>query len=126
MMFHHLSGSATKSCVERSMLRCLSPNSFSLVICVRIKITSISVCRPKREQRLLSEFRAAVDSFIQRLRSNKGFTAALVTHPWLRSPNNHVEEILDNPQYRSEERRVGKESRSRIWREADREEETAG
>jgi|SRR5437016_1745218 len=49
---HHLraewlSGSATKSCVERSMLRCLSPNSFSLVICVRIKITSISVCRPK-------------------------------------------------------------------------------
>lgn len=55
----------------------------------------------EREQRVLSEFRAAVDSFIQRLRSNKGFTAALVTHPWLRSPNNHVEEILDNPQYLS-------------------------
>jgi superfamily II DNA or RNA helicase len=52
----------------------------------------------EREQRVLSEFRAAVDSFIQRLRSNKGFTAALVTHRWLRSPNNHVEEILDNPQ----------------------------
>jgi len=55
----------------------------------------------EREQRVLSEFRAAVDSFIQRLRSNKGFTSALVTHPWLRSPNNHVEEILDNPQYLS-------------------------
>jgi superfamily II DNA or RNA helicase len=55
----------------------------------------------EREQRVLSEFRASVDSFIQRLRSNKGFTAALVTHPWLRSPNNHVEEILDNPQYLS-------------------------
>src|SRR5207247_9965050 len=37
----------------------------------------------EREQRVLSEFRAAVDSFIQRLRSNKEFTAALVTHPWL-------------------------------------------
>jgi superfamily II DNA or RNA helicase len=55
----------------------------------------------EREQRVLSEFRAAVDSFVQRLRSNKGFTAALVTHPWLRSPNDHVEEILDNPQYLS-------------------------
>src|SRR5437660_11580526 len=38
----------------------------------------------EREQRVLSEFRAAVDSFIQRLRSDKGYTAALVTHPWLR------------------------------------------
>ena len=37
----------------------------------------------EREQRVLSEFRAAVDSFVQRLRSNKGFTAALATHPWL-------------------------------------------
>jgi superfamily II DNA or RNA helicase len=55
----------------------------------------------EREQKVLSEFRAAVDSFIQRLRSNRGFTAALMTHPWLRSPNNHVEEILDKPQYLS-------------------------
>jgi len=55
----------------------------------------------EREQKVLSEFRAAVDSFVQRLRSNKAFTAALMIHPWLRSPNNHVEEILDNPQYLS-------------------------
>jgi superfamily II DNA or RNA helicase len=55
----------------------------------------------EREQRVLSEFRTAVDSFVQRLRSNKAFTAALMIHPWLRSPNSHVEEILDNPQYLS-------------------------
>ncbi len=53
------------------------------------------------EQKVLSEFRAAVDSFVQRLRSNTAFMAALVIHPWLRSPNTHVEEILDNPQYLS-------------------------
>jgi len=55
----------------------------------------------EREQRVLSEFRAAVDSFVQQLRSNKAFTAALMIHPWLRSPDSHVEEILDNPQYLS-------------------------
>jgi superfamily II DNA or RNA helicase len=52
----------------------------------------------EREQTVLSEFRAAVDSFVQRLRANKGFASALVTHPWLDSPDSHVEEILDNPQ----------------------------
>ncbi len=31
-----------KSYVERSMLRCLSPNWFSLVICALIKIRSFS------------------------------------------------------------------------------------
>jgi hypothetical protein len=55
----------------------------------------------EREQKVLFEFRATVDSFVQQLRSNKAFTAALMIHPWLRSPNSHVEEILDNPQYLS-------------------------
>ena len=55
----------------------------------------------EREQKVLSEFRAAVDSFVQQLRSNKAFTAALMIHPWLRSPDSQVEEILDNPQYLS-------------------------
>ena len=53
------------------------------------------------EQKVLSEFRVAVDSFVQRLRSNKAFIATLMIHPWLRSPNSHVEQILDNPQYLS-------------------------
>jgi len=53
------------------------------------------------EQKVFSEFRAAVDSFVLRLRSNHSFTAALLTHPWLRSPNEHIEEVLDNPQYLS-------------------------
>lgn len=53
------------------------------------------------EQKVLSEFREAVDLFVQRLRVNQSFRTALLTHPWLRSPNNHVEEILDDPQYPS-------------------------
>jgi superfamily II DNA or RNA helicase len=37
------------------------------------------------EQKALSDFRAAVDLFIRRLRGNKAFTVALLTHPWLAS-----------------------------------------
>ena len=53
------------------------------------------------EQKALSEFREAVQAFVQRLQSNQAFRAALVTHPWLRFPDSHVEEILENPQYLS-------------------------
>lgn len=53
------------------------------------------------EQRVLSEFREAVQAFAQNLQSNQTFRAALVTHPWLRFPDSHVEEILENPQYLS-------------------------
>lgn len=55
----------------------------------------------ENEQRVLSEFREAVDLFVQRLRVNQSFRIALLTHPWLRYPNSHVEEILDDPQYLS-------------------------
>lgn len=53
------------------------------------------------EQKVLSEFRAAVQAFLQKLRSNHAFGAALLTHPWLRFPDRHVEEILEDPQYLS-------------------------
>src|SRR6266404_3800759 len=50
--------------VERSTLRCLSPNSFSLVICVLIKITSTSVCRPKGNKEFsLNSGRRLIRSF---------------------------------------------------------------
>ncbi len=37
-------------------------------------------------QQVFTEFRAAVDLFIHRLRENKAFTDAIATHPWLDSP----------------------------------------
>lgn len=54
-----------------------------------------------KELQALSTFRAAVDSFVQRLRSTEEFKAALMIHPWMLFPDSHVEEILDNPQYLS-------------------------
>ena len=55
----------------------------------------------EKEQKVLSDFRAAADVFVQHLRANGTFTAALLSHPWMTTPNNHVEEILENPQYLS-------------------------
>lgn len=51
------------------------------------------------EQKALSDFRAAVDLFVQSLRGNKDFTTVLKTHPWLALPDDHAEEILDDPLY---------------------------
>ncbi len=55
----------------------------------------------EKEQKVLSAFRAEVDLFVQHLRANRTFTAALAAHPWMTAPDNHVEEILENPQYLS-------------------------
>lgn len=55
----------------------------------------------EKEQKALSDFRVAVEMFVQRLQANVAFTAALVAHPWMRRPNSHVEEILEDPQYLS-------------------------
>jgi superfamily II DNA or RNA helicase len=55
----------------------------------------------EKEQKVLSDFRAAVDIFVQHLRANGPFAASLLSHPWMTTPNNHVEEILENPQYLS-------------------------
>jgi superfamily II DNA or RNA helicase len=53
------------------------------------------------EQKTLSDFRAAVDLFVQRLQGNKELTAALMTHPWLTLPEDYAEEILGDPLYLS-------------------------
>jgi superfamily II DNA or RNA helicase len=52
-----------------------------------------------KEQKALSDFRASIDLFVQRLRGNKEFTAALLTHPWLVFPEDYAEEFLRDPLY---------------------------
>jgi superfamily II DNA or RNA helicase len=55
----------------------------------------------EKEQQVISDFRAAVDSFVERLRSNEGFKDAILTHPWIATPDEHTEEILEDPEYLS-------------------------
>jgi superfamily II DNA or RNA helicase len=55
----------------------------------------------EKEQKVISDFRTAVDSFVERLRSNEGFTDAILTHPWIATPDKHTEEILEDPEYLS-------------------------
>lgn len=54
-----------------------------------------------KEQKVISDFRTAVDSFVVRLRSNEGFKDSIFTHPWISTPNEHTEEILEDPEYLS-------------------------
>lgn len=37
-----------------------------------------------------------MDSFVERLRSNEGFKDAILTHPWIATPDEHTEEILED------------------------------
>jgi superfamily II DNA or RNA helicase len=53
------------------------------------------------EQKTLVEFRASVDTFVERLRQNREFATAVAVHPWMSDPNSHLEEILEDPQYLS-------------------------
>ncbi|MBS1805975.1 MAG: DEAD/DEAH box helicase family protein [Acidobacteria bacterium] len=53
------------------------------------------------ELRMLTDFRASVDTFVQELKANKDFAAAVAAHPWVADPDGHIEEILDNPEYLS-------------------------
>jgi superfamily II DNA or RNA helicase len=55
----------------------------------------------EREQKVISDFRTAVDSFVARLRSNEGFKDAILAHPWIATPEEHTEEILEDPEYLS-------------------------
>ena len=55
----------------------------------------------EKEQKVISDFRTAVDSFVERLRSNEGFKDAILTHPWIATPDQHTEEILEDPEYLS-------------------------
>jgi len=55
----------------------------------------------EKEQKVIWDFRTAVDSFVERLRSNEAFKDAILTHPWIATPNEHTEEILEDPEYLS-------------------------
>ena len=54
-----------------------------------------------KEQKVISDFRAAVDGFVSRLKSNAAFKDAILAHPWISVPEQHTEEILDDPEYLS-------------------------
>jgi len=53
------------------------------------------------EQKVISDFRASVGQFVARLRANVAFNNAILKHPWLATPDQHTEEILDDPEYLS-------------------------
>jgi len=53
------------------------------------------------EQKTLAEFRDSVNSFVERLRCDHRFAAAVASHTWLEKPNGNIEEILDDPEYLS-------------------------
>ncbi len=54
-----------------------------------------------KAQKVISDFRAAVDGFVSRLKSNAAFKDAILAHPWISVPEQHTEEILDDPEYLS-------------------------
>lgn len=53
------------------------------------------------EQKTLTDFRCSVDEFVETIKANAPFAAAVAAHPWMTDPNGHLEEILDNPEYLS-------------------------
>ena len=53
------------------------------------------------EMTVLADFRTAVSTFVARLKSNEEFRSAISAHPWMVSPNLHIEEILDRAEYAS-------------------------
>lgn len=55
----------------------------------------------EKEQKVISDFRMAVDLFAGRLRVNQGFQHAILEHRWITSPAEHTEEILEDPGYLS-------------------------
>ena len=55
----------------------------------------------QQELKVIADFRAAVDSFAAKLRANSDFGDAVVRHPWVASPEQFTEEILEHPEYLS-------------------------
>ncbi|HLV87211.1 MAG TPA: DEAD/DEAH box helicase family protein [Candidatus Sulfotelmatobacter sp.] len=55
----------------------------------------------QQEQKVLSDFRASVDRFVLDLKANTAFREALLKHRWILAPDQHTEEILDDPEYLS-------------------------
>jgi superfamily II DNA or RNA helicase len=54
-----------------------------------------------KEQKVISDFRAEVDGFVARLKANIAFKDAILSHPWISAPEQHTEDILDDPEYLS-------------------------
>src|SRR5215469_5182912 len=54
-----------------------------------------------KELRALEDFRAAVSAFAERLKRNEEFRSAARIHSWMTSPEAHVEDILERPEYAS-------------------------
>ena len=54
-----------------------------------------------KEQKVISDFRVAVDEFVARLKANVAFKDAILSHPWVSAPEQHTEDILDDPEYLS-------------------------
>lgn len=55
----------------------------------------------EKEQKVISDFRASVSEFVSRLKSNGAFADAISSHPWLTAPDQHTEDMLDDPEYLS-------------------------
>ena len=54
-----------------------------------------------KEQKVISDFRASVDAFVAKLKGNVAFRDAILLHPWISAPDQHTEDILDDPEYLS-------------------------
>src|SRR5262249_2575789 len=54
-----------------------------------------------QEQKTLTDFRLAVNSFVASLKQNAAFAVAIAGHPWIAAPTQHREEILNTPEYLS-------------------------
>lgn len=53
----------------------------------------------EKEKNKLNHFKSDISKFIQALKSNDAFLELLVTHPWWKDCQNHVEDILANPKF---------------------------
>jgi superfamily II DNA or RNA helicase len=69
-------------------------------LCPHQDFVYFSTPTPK-EQKVISDFRASVDDFVSRLKSNLAFRDAILSHPWVSAPDQHTEDILDDPEYLS-------------------------
>jgi len=55
----------------------------------------------RKEQKAISDFRASVDEFVSGLKTNTAFKDTILWHPWVSAPEQHTEDILDDPEYLS-------------------------
>ncbi|WP_233505425.1 DEAD/DEAH box helicase family protein [Sporosarcina sp. BI001-red] len=53
------------------------------------------------EAGIIAQFHRSVDTFVERLLSNQEFLEMLEGHPWIRTPEEYMDELLGNPAYYS-------------------------